>query len=213
MTTIDLLQAIAAALNVPLSTVLLWASIISGISSPLASLLPRPAPDSRWVPLRGLLDKLAWNFANASNAPMQIASPHPIDGTSASIAQFSAIMLIMFGLSACTTAQLQAEATRAAAINTIICKADAAAQPVVVNLGSTIAVAVNPADAPIVAGAVALDAAAHKTLQDACPVNSQLLAAVAAGQDANAVLASVSTSAAPIAADVQADVTAAKEVK
>jgi len=211
VTTIDLLQAIAAALNVPLSTVLLWVSITSGIASPLASLLPRPAPDSRWVPWRNLLDKLAWNFANASNAPAPIASPHPIVGTSA--APIAAIVLTMLGLSACTTAQLQTEATRVAAINTIICKTDAAAQPVLVSLGSTIAVAVNPADAPVVAGAVALDAAAHKTLQDACPVNSQLLAAVAAGQDPNAVLASVSTSAAPIAADVQADVTAAKEVK
>ena len=119
---------------------------------------------------------------------------------------------VLLGLGACTTAQLQTEATRLAAINTIICKADQSA-PQLVALVSTITSAVNPSLAPGVLAADAVDAAAHKALQDACPVNATFLAAIEAGTDPAVALASVSASAAPIASDVVATVGAVKAVK
>lgn len=193
MTTIDLLQALAAALNIPLSTVLLWMSIISGIASPLSAMIPRPSPDSRWAPLRALLDKTAWNFGNAANAPVPPASPHPIVGTTASTPSTVAILALLgaLGLAACSTTQLQAEATRLQAVNAIICQIDQAA-PVVVQLASTVTVVVAPGTAPEVAAAGALDSAAHATLQAACPINAQLLAAVSAGTDPLVTLSQVS---------------------
>ena len=85
----------------------------------------------------------------------------------------------LLGLSACTTAQLQSEATRLAAINQIVCQGAATAQPVIVQLGSTIAVAADPADAAAVAAAVAIDSKVHDSLQAACPAGTSFLKALA----------------------------------
>lgn len=119
----------------------------------------------------------------------------------------------VLALGACTTAQLQTEATRLAAINTIICKADQSV-PMLVSLGSSVAVAVDPAVTPGVIAADAVDAAAHKALQDACPVGSSLLAAVEAGQDPATVLSAVSAaSTTTTVADIQATVAAVEAAK
>ena len=88
-------------------------------------------------------------------------------------------LLVVFALGACTTTQLQTEATRLAAINTILCSAGAKAQPVAVALASTIVVAANPADAGAVAAAVAVDNTIHAQLQAACPAGTQFLQALA----------------------------------
>lgn len=87
----------------------------------------------------------------------------------------------VLALGACTTAQLQHEAARLAYINQIACSSAATAQPIIVNVGSVIAVTANPADAAAVAAAVAVDAKVHDALQNACPAGTTFLKAYATG--------------------------------
>lgn len=90
------------------------------------------------------------------------------------------LLALCLGLGACSTASLQNEAARLAAINTIICAVDAKAQPILVPLAATVTVAVDPLTAPAIAGAVALDGTLHAALQAACPMNTMLLGGLAA---------------------------------
>ena len=92
------------------------------------------------------------------------------------LATIAALALLVAG---CTTAQLQTEAARLVAINTIICATDAKAQPILVPLAAAVTVAVDPGVAPAIAGAVALDNTLHTALQAACPVGTQLLGGLA----------------------------------
>jgi hypothetical protein len=40
---------------------------VIGLASAIAALLPHPAPDSRWAPIRAALDSAAMNLLNAKN--------------------------------------------------------------------------------------------------------------------------------------------------
>jgi hypothetical protein len=62
------IPALAAALaGTPLAPLALYLPLAIAIAAVLAAILPIPAPDSPWQPLRKLLDLLAMNIGAARN--------------------------------------------------------------------------------------------------------------------------------------------------
>lgn len=93
------------------------------------------------------------------------------------------LFVVPFALSACNSDGTPTAQT--AGVISALCKADAVAQPVVVAVGSGVAVAINPSTAGAVAVARPLDEMAHAAIQGACPTGT---AAVAVTTSSGAVV-------------------------
>ena len=159
-----------------------YLSAFCGLCSVAAKYLPHPAPDApkALIAGRALLDWLAQNSRNAANA---VANPPVVTEGISPVKNIVAMLLavLCLAVTACATTDLQAEATRLAYINQIACSSASTAQPIIVNVGSVIAVTADPADAAAVAAAVAVDAKVHDALQNACPAGTAFLQAYATG--------------------------------
>ena len=60
---------IAALSGTALAPLAVYVPLLVAVAAMLAAVLPQPAPDSPWVPLRKLLDLAAMNVGAAKNLP------------------------------------------------------------------------------------------------------------------------------------------------
>jgi hypothetical protein len=60
---------VAALTGTPLAPLAVYVPLIIAVSAVLAAILPVPPPGSPWLPLRRLLDLLAFNVGTARNLP------------------------------------------------------------------------------------------------------------------------------------------------
>lgn len=142
-------------------------NLIKAVNSAGATTMPVSPPST---PLPAAL--------SAPGTPIPVSVVGATTPPSTPLAGLLAMLLMAGLLTACSTAQLQTESVRLAAINQILCQGAATAQPIVVNLASTIAVAADPADAGAVAVAIGVDKVAHDQLQAACPAGTAFLKAI-----------------------------------
>ena len=168
----DLTNAIMAIIPASLAAYIPYVVLAAAI---LAAVLPQPPAGSPWESARKLLDIVALNVGHSRNSSASQSSNNNTPPVSI------IVLVLALSLGACTTAQLQNEAVRLAAINQIVCSVDATVQPILVPLAAAVTVAVDPGTAPAVAGAVALDGKLHPALQALCPAGTALLGAIGSG--------------------------------